>query len=214
MTEQISVYGRICYADIFQPSRFKTFDGQDQWSCRILIPKTDKKTLLILRDAILESKRAASQFGDQLKFQGAKVIGIRSDDHQPIKDGDLVNQEDHKGHFYIQAKSKSQPPSVNQRLEPIMTADDLYSGCYANVGIGVKVYGSPVAGIGWFLNGLQLVKHGPKIAGGPSIGDMFNPIDVPPEDVGANSEGDPFDEEGGFDQTSADDGKGGIDPFA
>ncbi len=208
MTEQISVYGRICYADIFQPSRFKTFDGQDQWSCRILIPKTDKKTLVMLRDAILSSSRAKSQFGDKLVFKGAKISNI-PDDHQPLKDGDMVNQEDHKGHFYIQAKSKSQPPCVNQRLEPIMTADDLYAGCYANVGIGVKVYGKPKAGISWFLNGLQLVKHGPKIAGGPSIGDMFNPIDVPPEDVGANSEDDPFDEEGGgFDPASAD-----VDPF-
>ena len=192
-SEQIVVTGRVVYADVIDPSRFKTFDNRDQWSIRVLIAREDQETLRMLARTILADERAQTIFGNALQFiKGTTEIeGIRSSDHQPLKDGNRVNQEDHKGHVYLQAKTVSPPSVVDGRVQPIMQKGIIYDGCWCNVAIAVKSYSKPVPGISWFLNAVQFNRDGPKISIGPAVGDIFKPIEQTGE-AGPGMADDPF----------------------
>jgi hypothetical protein len=177
--QNLVVYGRVVYPHVLVSKWKDQRTGADTYSCRVLISKKDTATLKRLAQAIVANGRAQSMFED-LKFgKNMRVKGIRSDDHQPFKDGDLLDDKDHAGHYYIQCKTdKKLKKVVDGQMNPIIDDSVIYGGGYANVGIAVKTYNfRGTKGISWFLNGFQWVKGGPEISSGPAIEDMFGRVE-------------------------------------
>lgn len=189
------VPGRLIYGALFTPSRWKSQKGEDQWTARILFPKSEKALLQQVAKEILNNERAQSIFGKSLRFRKGtvEIDGISSSDHQPIKDGDRINQADHKGHWYLQAKSTKPPLVVDQRRQKILEPGIIYDGCFCNFGVAVKSYpkagGSPAAGISWFLNAVQLVRNGPQIQSGPAAEYIFDEIEIDESEMPEFDEG-------------------------
>src|SRR5690606_42061011 len=91
---------------VFEPRAVE--DGQEpKYSVSILIPKTDKATLAKIERAI----EAAKQQG--LSMWGGKVpANLKT----PLRDGDTDRPDDpaYKGHYFINATSKSEERRVGK----------------------------------------------------------------------------------------------------
>lgn len=187
--ETIVVEGRVMYPDVINPSRFKDQrTGADQWMIQVMIPKSDKGQMGRIVEAIQTNDRAISQYGANLDFDAnAEVTGITKDGgnwrNQPIRDGDSNRYPaDANGHWVLHAKTQN--PRFTEgvfdgQLNKVIDAAMFYSGCVCKIGIGVKCYNAAGnRGIGWFLNGVQFIKSGQKIALGnvPNIDDLFSKI--------------------------------------
>lgn len=187
--ETIVVEGRVMYPDVINPSRFKDQrTGADQWMIQVMIPKDDKGQMGRIVEAIQDNDRAQSQYpGKNLQFDAnAEITGIAKDGgtwkNQPIRDGDSERYPaEANGHWVIHAKATApnKPAVVDGQMNEVIDATQIYSGCTCKVGVGVKVYNAQGSrGIGWFLNGVQFIKPGQKIAIGnvPAIDDLFSKV--------------------------------------
>lgn len=151
---------RLSYANIFEA---KSFSGQDpKYSVSLLIPKEDKQTLKVIKEAI----EAAKERDKDKKWNGKIPAKLRL----PIRDGDEDRPDDevYADHYFINANAaENRPPRLLTRVKgETATEEDLYSGCYA-VAI-VNFYGYNAAGnvgIGCGLVGLQAFADGERLSG-------------------------------------------------
>ncbi len=127
---------RLSYAHIFEPYSYNN-QGEPDYSCCVLIPKQDKKTV----DAIKAAIEAAKENGKSSKWGGKIPAKIAS----PLHDGDEERPDDdaYAGHYFINAKGKGRKPKVfdTDRTE-IFDTDEVYSGCYARVVLNFYPYSS------------------------------------------------------------------------
>lgn len=156
-----SVYllARLSYANIFEP---KSFNNQDpKYSVSLLVPKSDKQTMKVIKDAIEAAKER-----DKDKWKGKIPANLRI----PVRDGDedRPDDENYADHYFINANAnKDRPPRLITRVRgQTATEEDLYSGCYA-VAV-VNFYGYNTAGnqgIGCGLVALQAFEDGERLSG-------------------------------------------------
>lgn len=159
---------RFSYAHVFEPTSFGADEkATKKYSCAILIPKKDKKTIERMEAAI------------ELAKENGKIKGKLK--NYPLHDGDDERPDDeaYKGMMYINAKSTRKPQVVDENLDPIMDADEFYSGCYGRASVTFFNYefgGSK--GVGVALNNLQKTKDGERLAGGSTAEDDFADDDL------------------------------------
>lgn len=165
-TKVITGKVRFSYAHVFQPKAIEA--GQDEkYSVCILIQKSDKATLAKVKNAI----DAAKQEG-LAKFGGKLPANLKT----PVRDGDAERPDDenYKNCYFINASSKSKPGIVDENLEPIMSQDDFYSGCYGRASVNFYAFNvSGNRGIACGLNNLQKMEDGARLSGGSSAVDDF-----------------------------------------
>lgn len=167
---------RLSYANLFEP---KGFPGQEpKYSTACLIPKEDKETLAVIKDAI---KEAIERDKDK-KWSGK----IPKDLKLPLRDGDEDRPEDenYEGVFFLNANAQAKrPPKLLTRVKGQQaTEEDLYSGAYA-IAI-VNFYGYNVSGnrgIGVGLVGVQKWADGERLAGS-SVDEGLLDFDTDEED--------------------------------
>lgn len=161
---------RFSYANVHTPTAMDA--GQEpNYNVSILIDKNDKATVEKIKAAI----EAAKQEG-LAKFGNKIPANLKT----PLRDGDVEKPDDvvYAGHFFINAKSFQKPVIVDKDLNPIMTQDEFYSGCYGRASINFYAFNtSGNKGIACGLNNLQKLEDGDRLSGGSSAQDDFGSLE-------------------------------------
>lgn len=93
----------------------------------------------------------------------------------PVKDGDIEGRPELVGCFSIQATSGNKPGIVNESLNPIMDANEIYSGAYYRASIRAYAWDHPTGGKGVSiaLDNVMKVKDGEAFSGKVDAADDF-----------------------------------------
>ena len=155
---------RLSYFHGWEPASIN--GGEPKYSVSVLIPKTDKETV----DAINNAIDAAIEEGIT-KFGGKKPN--RAAIKLPLRDGDIERDDDaYKGHYFINANSKTAPQIVDKAVKPILDRDEVYSGCYGRVSLSFYAFNSNGnKGVACGLGNIQKIKDGDSLGGRPTAVD-------------------------------------------
>lgn len=167
-TKVITGKVRFCYVNVFEPTAMNEGDTPKYNIC-VLIPKSDTATI----DKINKAVEAAKEAG---KAKLADKNGrIPANLKLPMRDGDVERPDDpaFEGHYFINANSMRQPSIVDRALNPIMTRDEFYSGCYGRASINFYAFNVSSKGIATGLNNLQKLEDGEMLAGGSTAEEDF-----------------------------------------
>lgn len=159
---------RFCYASVFEPTAMND-DDQKKYSVCILIPKSDTATLTKINNAIQAAKEAG-------KAKLADKNGrIPSTIKLPLRDGDEERSDDptFENCYFINASSNRRPGLVDAALNPIISQDEFYSGCYGRVSINFYAYNVQSKGIAAGLNNIQKLEDGEPLCGGSTPEEDF-----------------------------------------
>lgn len=167
-TKVITGKVRFCYVNVFEPTAMSENDIPKYNIC-ILIPKDDKVTL----DKINKAIEAAKEVG---KAKIADKNGrIPANLKIPLRDGDIDRPDDSafENMYFVNASTLRKPSIVDRNLDPIMSKEDFYAGCYGRASINFYAFNVQSKGIACGLNNLQKLEDGEMLAGGPSAEDDF-----------------------------------------
>ncbi len=153
---------RLSYANVFEPKAING-TGEAKYSVSLIIPKEDKETLAVIKEAIEEAK----EYGKEKKWGGKVPKNLK----MPVRDGDEDRNDDenYADSYFINANAPAKrPPKLLTRVKDVeATEDDIYSGVYAVAVITFFPYDSNGnRGIACGLQGLQFYKHGERLSGG------------------------------------------------
>ena len=142
---------RVSFPNVFKPKA--AFEGQDPtYNIQMLFSKDEDLTKM---------KKAASE-AIKAKWGDKKPANLRN----PFNDGDEKDYESHKGHFYVNAKSKMRPGIVDQDLNDIIDPTDFYGGCYARATLTAFAYDTAGnKGVAFGLQNLQKLDDGDAFSG-------------------------------------------------
>lgn len=167
-TKVITGKVRFSYANVFEPTAMQ--DGQKpKYSVSIIISKSDTKTVEAIKKAIEAAKEAGkSKIADK---NGKIPVNLKT----PLRDGDEERPDDpaYENSYFINANSERKPGIVDTDLNPIMSRDDFYSGCYGRASINFYAFNVNSKGIACGLNNLQKLEDGERLAGGSSAEEDF-----------------------------------------
>ncbi|MEG1907666.1 MAG: DUF2815 family protein [Gordonibacter sp.] len=163
---------RLCFVHLFKPH---AFEGQteEKYSCMILIPKDDKKTL----SQIKRIQEAAITVGVKTKWGGKKPAQLKT----TLRDGDTeppTDGEEFEGHYFMNLSCKTAPGIVDGNRQKILDSTEVYSGCYCNVSVNAfpyKAMGNVGVSVG--LNHVQKVRDGDPLGGRGRAEVDFDAID-------------------------------------
>lgn len=187
---------RLSFVHVFEPFAYE--EGQTKkYSLQAIIPKGDKDAIAKVEKAIQAAIKEA--LGKKVFSEAA----TKSPDFKRcLRDGDnkaaLVDEgsQDYlKGHVFFNASNvKVRPGVVDTNLQPIMDADEVYSGCYGLVSVEFYGYKHKSGGVGVTAS----LQHVMKCADGDSLGVQRESADKAFAGL-ADSEGDTAPSEGGDD---------------
>lgn len=167
-TKVITGKVRFSYANVFEPTAMQ--DGQKpKYNVSIIISKSDTKTVEAIKKAIEAAKEAGkSKIADK---NGKIPVNLKT----PLRDGDEEHPDDpaYENSYFINANSERKPGIVDRDLNPIMSRDDFYSGCYGRASINFYAFNVNSKGIACGLNNLQKLEDGERLAGGSSAEEDF-----------------------------------------
>lgn len=167
-TKVITGKVRFCYANVFEPTAMNEGDTPKYNIC-VLIPKSDTATIDKIKKAIEAAKEAGKA---KLADKNGK---IPSNLKLPLRDGDDERGDDpaFEGMYFINANSQCKPSIVDHSLNPIMSKDEFYSGCYGRASINFYAFNVSSKGIAAGLNNLQKLEDGEMLAGGSTAEEDF-----------------------------------------
>lgn len=167
-TKVITGKVRFSYTNVFVPTAMQ--DGQTpKYNVSIIISKSDTKTVEAIKKAIEAAKEAGkSKIADK---NGKIPVNLKT----PLRDGDEERPDDpaYENSYFINANSERKPGIVDRDLNPIMSRDDFYSGCYGRASINFYAFNVNSKGIACGLNNLQKLEDGERLAGGSSAEEDF-----------------------------------------
>jgi len=158
-TKVVTGVVRFSYLHVWEPSAVD--EGQDpKYSASLIIPKSDKKTLKAIKEAIENAKVQ----GKSNKFGGKIPANLKT----PLRDGDEDRPDDeaYENSYFVNANSKTKPGIVDKDCNKILDQDEVYSGCYGRASITFYPFNtSGNKGIACGLNHLQKLKDGEPLGG-------------------------------------------------
>lgn len=159
---------RFSYVHVFQPHKFEG-DGEEKeprYSVTILVPKTSKVVDTIkkaIEDAYNEARQAT--WGGKKPVQWFNPL---QDGDEPDRDGEDRGEAYHD-HYFINAKSRTQPGLVDKDFNKILSTEEFYSGCYGHVSVAFSGFDkNGNKGISCFLNNIMKTKDGDPLGSGAS----------------------------------------------
>ena len=154
--------------NVFEPTALNDGDTPKYNIC-ILIPNSDTKPLGAIRNAIEAAKTAGKS---KLADKNGK---IPSTIKLPLRDGDEERSDDpaYEGMMFINANSTRKPTIVDKDLNPIMSQEEFYSGCYGRASINFYAFNVQSKGIAAGLQNLQKLEDGEMLAGGSTAEEDF-----------------------------------------
>ena len=159
---------RLSYTHIFEAS---AMEGQEpKFSTAILIPKNDVDTLNAIKEATeLAKKNGASKWGGK----------IPATLKTPLRDGDLEKPDDenYANCYFLNASSRNKPGVVDENVQPVLDATEVYSGCYARLTLNFYAYNaSGNKGIAAGLGNVQKLGDGEPLGGFTRAEDDFGVV--------------------------------------
>jgi|SRR5690554_353105 len=158
-TKVITGLVRFSYAHVWEPQAIN--DGDDKkYSVSLIIPKSDKKTIKAIMDAIEEAKEE----GRLSKFKGKVPAKLKT----PLRDGDEERPDDeaYANSYFVNATSFNKPGIVDRDINPILDRDEFYSGCYGRASITFYPFNANGnIGVACGLNHIQKLKDGEPLSG-------------------------------------------------
>lgn len=161
---------RFSYANVFEARAVN--GGEAKFSVTLLIPKSDTNTYQRIMAEI--NKTLQENVADT--FKGV----MPQNPSLPIYDGDGVRPSGEpygpecKGHWVISAKSNSAPEVVDANLNPIISKNEFYSGCYGRASIRFYAYNrNGNKGIGCGLGNIQKLEDGQPLGGRTTAAEDF-----------------------------------------
>ena len=178
-TEVVTGKVRLNFPVLFTPKADKNDPTKINYSCQLLIPKSDTATMAKIREAIEEAKRE----GLGKKWGGTMPPNISA----PYHDGDGIKPvsgeaygDECKDHYVINATANiNYPPEVvDTQLNPILDQSEIYSGMYARALINFFPYfNSGKKGISVSFSNVQKVADGTPLGGAPKkSADVFGEV--------------------------------------
>lgn len=167
-TKVITGKVRFCYEHVFEPTAMKEGDEPKYQVC-ILISKDDTATLDKINKAIAAAKEV---YKSKIADKNGK---IPSNLKMPLRDGDEERGDDpaFENCYFMNASSFRKPGIVDKDLNPIMSKDEFYSGCYGRASVNFYGYNVNSKGIACGINNLQKLEDGEPLAGGSSAEEDF-----------------------------------------
>lgn len=161
---------RFSYLYVFEPRATQT--GDTKYSVTILIPKTDTVTY----NNIVNAMNQAISENVANVFNGTAPANPKL----PLYDGDGLRAsgepfgEECKGCWVITASSNDKPELVDANLNPIMSKNELYSGCYGRVSLNFFAYNkNGNKGVGCGLMNMQKLEDGQSLTGRTTAAEDF-----------------------------------------
>lgn len=160
MSEKIFLKNvRLSYEHIFRADAIG--DSDPKYSASWIIKKDDPQVKGI--------KEALVKALDE-KFPGKRKSGWPSGMHNPLKDGDEMADEhpEYEGCYVLRSSSKNRPLVCDRRKRALTEEDGvIYSGCYCNVSLAAAgfEFEKLKKGVTVYLNGVQFLKDGERLAG-------------------------------------------------
>jgi len=156
---------RVSFANVFKP---RAFEGQEaKYSvCMLFDKKTDLSEL---------KRLAAEAVNEKWPDSSKRPKGLRN----PFRDGDTEKGDlaGYEGKIFINASSKIKPGLVDQDVQPIISEDDFYSGCYARATVTAYAYDTAGnRGVAFGLQNLQKLRDGEAFSGRAKPEDEFTPV--------------------------------------
>lgn len=163
-TKVVTSEVRFSYLHAFVPSSVEE-GGVKKYSASLLIPKNTKegKKTIAAIEAVVEFLK--EEF--KTKNKGKLPANFKT----PLRDGDEERGDDpnYEDCMFVNASSLQKPGVVDADLNPIMDADEFYSGCYGNASLNFYLFDkSGNRGIACGLNNLRKTKDGDNLGGGRS----------------------------------------------
>lgn len=157
---------RLSYEHVWEPAAIK--DSDPKYSVSLIIPKSDKKTIKAIQDAIEQAKEDG-----KAKFGGKIPANLKL----PLRDGDIERPEDetYADSYFINANSKDKPQIVDRNVQPILDKNEVYSGCYARVSVSIYPFNTNGnRGIACGLGNIQKIADGEPLGGRTRAEDDFD----------------------------------------
>lgn len=150
--------------------------GPPKYSMAVLIPKEDKATLALLKNAAVAA--GVERFGAE-KFTGDAVSSGRY--KWPLRDGDKERPDDaaYKGHMFFNCRAAQKPAVIDRNRNPV-GPEGFRSGDYARVNVNAFAFDSKKGGkpgVSFGLNSVQVLEAGEPLSGGPSVDAAFDALD-------------------------------------
>lgn len=161
---------RLSYFNGWEPVSIN--GGAEKYSVSVLIPKDDTETVNAINAAIDAAiQEGIGKFGGRKPNKAALKL--------PLRDGDIERDDEaYKGHFFINANSKTPPQIVDRAVKPIIDRAEVYSGCYARVSLNFYAFNSNGnRGIACGLGNIQKVRDGEPLGGRTTASDDFAALD-------------------------------------
>ena len=150
---------RFSYLHIDEP--WAAEDGANKnYTATLLIPKDDTKQVALVEKTIKQAYEEAvtSIWGG--KRPPLKNVTPLRDGDEPKKDG-TDRGEAYENHWFLNSKGKSKPCVLGPNKQPLIGADEMYSGCYGYASIAFRGYlNNGNMGISVFLNNLMKARDG------------------------------------------------------
>lgn len=157
-TKVITGLVRFSYLHVWEPKEMEE-GGDKKYSASLIIPKSDKKSLDMIRKAI----EAAKENG-KARFGGKIPSSLKT----PLRDGDVDRPDDeaYADSFFLTANAKTKPGVVDKNCKPILDQDEVYSGCYGHASVTFFAFNTNGnKGIACGLNHLMKIKDGESLGG-------------------------------------------------
>lgn len=149
---------RLAYTHLINKYKFPEEEGDGKYSCVVIVPNSEKKTL----EALKKAEANAFNQGLASKWNGKKPVRYDS----PLRDGD---DKDIADSIILSAKSNRRPNVVNRQLEPIVDEEEVYSGIWAFVSVSFYPYMSNGnKGVAVAIDSVMKHKDGERMSGGGS----------------------------------------------
>ena len=145
--------------------------GAEKYSVSVLIPKDDTETINAINAAVDAAiEEGIAKFGGKKPNKAAIKL--------PLRDGDVERDDEaYKGHYFINATSKTAPQIVDKSVKPIMDRSEVYSGCYGRVSLNFYAFNSNGnKGVACGLGNIQKIKDGEPLGGKTSAADDFSTL--------------------------------------
>lgn len=177
---------RLSFPALIKPKAFQ--NQEPRYSCNALFPKsTDlknppkNKAGVPIGVSLYQAAKAAAKekWGDKIPK------GLR----MPFKDGDEKDYSGYAGTIVVTLSSKTAPGVVDQKLNRVISEDDIYAGCWCRATVIAYAYDTAGnKGIGFALQNVQKVKDDEKFSGKKDAADDFDIVEDESDDKASYEE--------------------------
>lgn len=167
-TKVITGEVRLSFVNLLEPA--EDLNGNLKYSCMVLVPKSCKATL----DKLEAAQEAAIQEAINKRFNGERPRKLKTVLRDADEELDLEKYPEAEGCMFMNVSSRTKPGIVDVSLNPVMDAEEVYSGVYARLSVNAYAYNAQGSkGVTFFLNNVMVLGKGERLSGGATAEEDF-----------------------------------------